>query len=315
MPNYGNTVKHALRYLLGNSDANEIDDGFLALAQDVDSKLTPYDSGLLSSRPTSTAGTPGKAGRWYRATDTGQLFLDHGTGWYDVGSVLSAAGLTLGADVNLYRAAANTLRTDDAFVASDYVQAYSGTANKVTLGRIASSTAGAGLTFGSADDTNLFRSGAGALRTDHALDVVGALTKAGVAVVLTNDSRLSNARTPTAHAASHAVGGSDPITAASIGALAGGGRVVRGRVNADGTKAQGGTDFSVARTAGQAAGGYTIDFTPDFTGVPTVIATAHGARTAALDAANPPAAGAANVLTFFGTNLSDATFDFIAIGI
>lgn len=37
-------------------------------------------------------------------------------------------------------------------------------------------------------------------------------------VVLTGDARLSNARTPSSHAASHATGGSDPITAVSIGA-------------------------------------------------------------------------------------------------
>ncbi|MET8694706.1 hypothetical protein ABZV65_19435 [Streptomyces bauhiniae] len=34
-----------------------------------------------------------------------------------------------------------------------------------------------------------------------------------------NDSRLSNARTPTTHASTHATGGSDPVTAAAIGAL------------------------------------------------------------------------------------------------
>jgi hypothetical protein len=39
-------------------------------------------------------------------------------------------------------------------------------------------------------------------------------------VTVGNDSRLSNARTPTAHAASHASGGSDPVTPAAIGALA-----------------------------------------------------------------------------------------------
>ena len=33
-----------------------------------------------------------------------------------------------------------------------------------------------------------------------------------------NDSRLSNQRTPTAHAGTHGSGGSDPITPASIGA-------------------------------------------------------------------------------------------------
>lgn len=37
--------------------------------------------------------------------------------------------------------------------------------------------------------------------------------------VITTDARLSDARTPTAHASSHAVGGSDPLTASAIAAL------------------------------------------------------------------------------------------------
>ena len=37
--------------------------------------------------------------------------------------------------------------------------------------------------------------------------------------VITTDARLSDARTPTAHASSHAVGGSDPLTASEIAAL------------------------------------------------------------------------------------------------
>lgn len=40
----------------------------------------------------------------------------------------------------------------------------------------------------------------------------------GTAVINT-DSRLSNARPPTAHKATHATGGSDPLTAADVGAL------------------------------------------------------------------------------------------------
>ena len=50
----------------------------------------------------------------------------------------------------------------------------------------------------------------------------GVLADSGVpaaSVVLTGDARLSDARTPTAHAASHAAAGSDPVSPASIGAI------------------------------------------------------------------------------------------------
>lgn len=58
--------------------------------------------------------------------------------------------------------------------------------------------------------------GGGNLSADRTLSVSFG-TLAGT-VAEGNDSRLSNARTPTAHASSHAAGGSDPITPASIGA-------------------------------------------------------------------------------------------------
>lgn len=116
------------------------------------------------------------------------------------GQTPSLAILTLGSDgdTNLYRGAANTLKTDDAFAAvgaitSDsnitalgYVQGAgdsSGLAFKVgndaeihdvdaanTMNIRGASDAAAGIiTFGSAGDTNLYRSGADALRTDDSL--------------------------------------------------------------------------------------------------------------------------------------------------
>lgn len=63
-----------------------------------------YEEGLLGARPTSTPGSPGVAGRQYRATDSGPapgtLFYDHGTGWTvvvtepvgPVGSIVDYAG-------------------------------------------------------------------------------------------------------------------------------------------------------------------------------------------------------------------------------
>lgn len=46
----------------------------------------------------------------------------------------------------------------------------------------------------------------------------GTPTVETTALVTNNDSRLSDARTPTAHKTSHATGGSDALTAADIGA-------------------------------------------------------------------------------------------------
>jgi hypothetical protein len=61
------------------------------LASDLDG-VAMDDQGLLSARPVSTVGTPGKKGRYYKATDTGQLFRDNGTGWDAI--PIGAGGVT-----------------------------------------------------------------------------------------------------------------------------------------------------------------------------------------------------------------------------
>lgn len=53
-----------------------------------------------------------------------------------------------------------------------------------------------------------------------AKNFTGGLQTGGNAVVDTTDSRLSDARTPTAHKTTHAIGGSDVLTPADIGAIA-----------------------------------------------------------------------------------------------
>lgn len=57
--------------------------------------------------------------------------------------------------------------------------------------------------------------GGGTLAADRTLSVAFGTTASTACVG--NDSRLSNSRTPTAHATSHAAGGSDPVTPASLG--------------------------------------------------------------------------------------------------
>lgn len=83
-PTYDTTTKHALRSLQGSNLVSDIDAGFAALADDLDGIVAVDDQGTFASRPTSTPGTPGVPGRYYYATDTGQLFRDYGTGWTNI---------------------------------------------------------------------------------------------------------------------------------------------------------------------------------------------------------------------------------------
>jgi hypothetical protein len=106
VPTYDQTTKYALRKLQGSNAVSDVDAGLAALADDVDAIMATDSQGLLANRPTSTPGSPGKAGRYYRATDTGQLFRDHGTGWVEISShrlygpllqaTMGAAGLKAG---------------------------------------------------------------------------------------------------------------------------------------------------------------------------------------------------------------------------
>ncbi len=83
------TTKHALRWLTGLSQVSDIDTGFQALAEDIDPLLTPYLSGTLGARPAAS-----KSGRWYRATDNGVLYLDTGSSWLDIASLLGAGSVS-----------------------------------------------------------------------------------------------------------------------------------------------------------------------------------------------------------------------------
>lgn len=81
----------------------------------------------------------------------------------------AASGITFGTDTNLYRSAANTLKTDSVLVANSgvFVNNTSGTA-------VAGITSGGVLEFGTglaARDTNLYRSASNTLKTDDSLIV------------------------------------------------------------------------------------------------------------------------------------------------
>lgn len=117
------------------------------------------------------------------------------------------------------------------------------TPTNVTLnvGGVTSVTAGTGLTGGTVTTT-------GTIAVDLATSGGGTSTQA----VRATDSRLSDARTPTAHAASHAAAGSDPLTLSQsqvtslVSDLAG--KVPTTRTLTAGTGLTGGGDLSANRT-------------------------------------------------------------------
>lgn len=123
MTTYDTSDRYALRALEGDNPVSDIDAGFAALRDDISAKLTPYDSGLLAARPVSTGGTPGKAGRIYRATDdltggpNGTLHVDYGTGWLPllgVDATLTAiAAVTTAANKLIYATGSDTFATAD----------------------------------------------------------------------------------------------------------------------------------------------------------------------------------------------------------
>jgi hypothetical protein len=96
-----------------------------ALAEAIDGAAL-YDQGILADRPTSTAGSPGIAGRFYyvlgdsTTANNGILWLDYGTGWVS----LNSAGTLEDVLANL--PAANTVPAGTRFFATDQVAEYLG---------------------------------------------------------------------------------------------------------------------------------------------------------------------------------------------
>lgn len=85
---------------------------------------------------------------------------------FTVGGNLSVAGtIAIGADVSLYRRAADTLHTDDTFESTQDVIAQQGATRQTRMGGVSAGSALSGIAFGLAGDTLLFRNGAGELRT------------------------------------------------------------------------------------------------------------------------------------------------------
>jgi hypothetical protein len=80
------TTRYGLPTMAGTDFIADINEWTASAMAAIDAKMSGYAEGTLAARPTSTSGSPGVAGRVYRATDTGQWFLDTGTGWAQVTS-------------------------------------------------------------------------------------------------------------------------------------------------------------------------------------------------------------------------------------
>lgn len=78
------TTKYSIPTLTGSDLVKNGPTQINASLTAIDPLLAPSDQGALASRPVSTVGSPGKSGRTYLATDTGQLFRDKGTGWDEI---------------------------------------------------------------------------------------------------------------------------------------------------------------------------------------------------------------------------------------
>jgi hypothetical protein len=160
------TARHALPYPNGSDDA-DVPAVVQALADALDLVIVSYSEGTIATEPAA-----GTTGRVRRATDTGAIRLDIGTGWVTLVQSTDA-------------------RLSDQRVPTD---------GSVTAAKVAGA---------------LKPSGSAAPGTE-ALRKIG--SGAGDAVA-GNDARLTDARNPVAHEASHLPSGSDPLATAVPGAI------------------------------------------------------------------------------------------------
>lgn len=190
-------------------------EGFMGSGGD---HVVQYDTGPANQRPVSTPAAPGKLGRRYVATDdlsggpNGTEYIDTGTGWILAPSAINNLAVTNG------KLADNSV---DARVLAD------GAVDTPAIQDANVSTAK--LAPKAVDTTKLadaLKPSAGAGAATEALRALG--TGAGQALP-GNDASVTNARTPTAHRASHAIGGADSLFGVGLlAAMPAAGTVVNG---------------------------------------------------------------------------------------
>lgn len=156
----------------------------------------------------SAPASPSEGAIYYNNVDK-TLYVYNGTSWIDVTSegditsVVAGSGLTGGASsgaATLDVGAGTGISVSSDAVAIDTSVVPVKTDNLGVFAASTSAAVGVGtIELGHASDTTISRSGAGTLAVE------------GVDLVKSTDSRLTDARTPTAHATSHKSGGTDAI--------------------------------------------------------------------------------------------------------
>lgn len=72
------TARNALRYMLGTDNVSDVDEGFLRLAEDVDTRMASWWVGTKAERLALAVGQPN---RFFRESDTGAIYHDTGAAW------------------------------------------------------------------------------------------------------------------------------------------------------------------------------------------------------------------------------------------
>lgn len=86
-----NTTRLSLPYP-SLTDAADVPQDIMELAQALDAQTVIYGQGILSNRPASSGAQPGKQARFYYATDNGTLYYDMGTGWVTINAAQVSDG-------------------------------------------------------------------------------------------------------------------------------------------------------------------------------------------------------------------------------
>lgn len=94
------TARYGWQVPLGTDAVSNGDDLLRAWADALDAAVATADRGTLALRPTSTAGSPGKFGRFYQVTDdqanAQRLDFDYGTGWATLNAFAVDAAANVG---------------------------------------------------------------------------------------------------------------------------------------------------------------------------------------------------------------------------